>query len=444
MKTEQRAVVSATLASALLAAAPFATPRPLGAQAQTTQSANDRLRAAETALEKNDLKTAAGLLKDLAEERPGDAHVLYDLGYAEEGLEDSVAAKQAYTAAVAADPAYGEAHVALGLLLARTGSPNGTEAQAQLRAGADSTGTPAEVRGRALRALAALEQSGRPTQASDDLLQAVKLTHETEPDVVLSADLALTAGSTAEAEQAYRRALQLEPDDATAATGLARALRRENRLADADAVLSAALAKHPNDAQVLSALAAVKGGENKTAEAIALLEPLMPPGSATKNPALAQELARLYSMTDQKPKAEAIYAELVAKEPADPALLDDYGDVLVREAKFAQAEAVLQRAVAKREAWSNPRDWAEAAGHLAFAASRNHDPRGTLQAIAARVTVLPNSPSTLFLEAAAHDSLHQTREAIQAYRAFLAMADGKFPDEEFETRHRLVALEHTK
>jgi len=68
----------------------------------------------------------------------------------------------------------------------------------------------------------------------------------------------------------------------------------------------------------------------------------------------------------------------------------------------------------------------------------------TLRALAARATVLPNSPASLFLEATAHDTLHQTKEARESYKAFLAVAGGKFPDQEFEARHRLVALEHMK
>jgi hypothetical protein len=68
----------------------------------------------------------------------------------------------------------------------------------------------------------------------------------------------------------------------------------------------------------------------------------------------------------------------------------------------------------------------------------------TLQALAERATVLPNSPVTLFLEATAHDTLRQTKDAERAYRAFLAVAGGKYPDQEFQARHRLVALQNMK
>jgi len=40
--------------------------------------------------------------------------------------------------------------------------------------------------------------------------------------------------------------------------------------------------------------------------------------------------------------------------------------------------------------------------------------------------------------------LHQTKEAEKAYTAFLAVAEGKYPDQEFQARHRLIALKNMK
>ena len=81
---------------------------------------------------------------------------------------------------------------------------------------------------------------------------------------------------------------------------------------------------------------------------------------------------------------------------------------------------------------------------LAFAASQNNDPAAALRALDVRATVLPPSAPTLFLIAIARDKLHQVKEAEQAYQQFLAASNGQNPDEEFEAKHRLVALEHTK
>ena len=89
-------------------------------------------------------------------------------------------------------------------------------------------------------------------------------------------------------------------------------------------------------------------------------------------------------------------------------------------------------------------NFAAASSHLAFAASQNNDPETVLQAVALRATVLPQSPATLFLEAIARDKLHQQKQAQTLYKQFLSVANGKFPDEEWEARHRLIALEHSR
>jgi hypothetical protein len=125
-------------------------------------------------------------------------------------------------------------------------------------------------------------------------------------------------------------------------------------------------------------------------------------------------------------------------------VLDDLASALVQEQSFPEAQTLLAKAAAMRSSFPSEAEWAEAEGHLAFAASRNHEPQVTLQALAARATVLPNSPASLFLEATAHDALHQNKDAERAYRAFLALAGGKFPDQEFQARHRLIALERER
>jgi hypothetical protein len=44
------------------------------------------------------------------------------------------------------------------------------------------------------------------------------------------------------------------------------------------------------------------------------------------------------------------------------------------------------------------------------------------------------------LRATAFDNLHAFKQAAENYRKFLAIAGGKFPDQEFQARHRLKAI----
>ena len=420
---------------------------PAGTHAADDHSREDaasaRIQEAEAALEHQDYKDASAKLKVLAAELPKDAHVLYDLGFAEERNGEEDAASQAYANAIAADATLGEPRVALGLLDARAGRLE--KAHQELQDAAALTSAAPELRGRALRALASMDQSSHPDAARDELLAAVKLTGEASSDTLATADLAARAGDNDDAETEFRRAIAADPQNIDAVAGLAHVLVQEKKSEEAETVLTSALKAHPNDPRLVSQLASVYVSEDKAQQAIPLVEQMR-----AADPQLAADdsttrlLARLYGMNGQFEDSEKIYKTLVDRNPKDPSLLDDLADAFIQQQHYPEAQVLLEKAVGMRSNFATPEDWGEAAGHLAFAASKNHDPHVTLQALTARATVLPNSPSSLFLEATAHDTLHESKEAARAYRAFLSVANGKFPDQEFQARHRLVALQSTK
>ena len=430
-----------TLSLTLLACTSTFAQQPTAGDAAAEQAAGDRMRHAEDLLEKEDYKGAEADLQQLAKARPADARVQYDLGFTEEHNGEDEAAAQAYQAAIAADPNLPEAQAALGLLEARAG--HGGPAHDHLAAAAKMEGAPPPLRAKALRALARLAEAQDPDLARDEMLQATQLTGEQPGDAEFTAGLAARAGDGADAETAYRRALAQTPGDVNATVGLSALLAHGGKLAEADALLDPALASHPDDPQLAAQAAAVYAAEGKDPEAIALLTKLR--ASDTKfagDPAITRLLAHLELVSGDAAAAEPLYRGLAERNPNDPAMLDDFGSALVRQNKFGEAQAVLTRAVAQRGAFHDDAAWGDAAGHLAFAASRNHHPEVALQALHARATVLPNSPASLFLEATSFDALHQYKQAQTSYRAFLAAANGKLPDEEFEARHRLVALQH--
>ena len=102
------------------------------------------------------------------------------------------------------------------------------------------------LRARAWRALARLDARSHPTDASAELLEALKLSPETPDDTLLTAQLAqATPGNSADAEAAYRHLLATRPDDPAAAAALAHLLLTQKRPAEAEPILVAALAAHP-------------------------------------------------------------------------------------------------------------------------------------------------------------------------------------------------------
>jgi tetratricopeptide (TPR) repeat protein len=398
-----------------------------------------RTQAAD-ALNKQDYATAVKLLTALADKNPKDAQILYNLGSAQDALDHASEAEAAYRRAIAASPNLLEPHLALGLLLARTGKI--AEAHTELAAAATIPGGDPSLRSRAYRAMARLDQSGNPAGASDELLNAIKLSSETPDDVLLAGELAEANNDPASAEAAYRRLLTADPDNTQATAALIHLLVRQGKGEQAEPLLTAALQKHPDDPTLNSQLASLYESQNKADKAIPLVEKLHT--SQPQDASIARLLARLYVRDSQYDKALSLYSALSAASPNDATLLDDQADTLIRMRRPADAEALLKRAVADPQAFPNPQAYATAASHLAFAAANNNDPATVLHALELRGRVSPPSPSTLFLAAAAHDKLHQVKEASDLYKQFLAAARGQFPDEEWEAKHRLAALEHMK
>jgi Flp pilus assembly protein TadD len=440
-----RKFTSALAVLLMATAVGFAQDTPAGAHSVDDHSheeaVNAQIEAAETAIEHGDYAGAEAKLKLLAAARPKDGRVLYDLGYAQERNAEPDDAAKSYAAAIEADGTLAQPHLALGLLNAREGQVEA--AHSELAAAASLAGASLELRGRALRAMARLDEKAAPDQARDELLAAIKLTGETPEDVALSAEMAVDVGDPADAEAAFSRALKMTPGDVDAAAGLAHTLEQQKKLPEAEAVLNDALKLHPDDPRLVSQLVTVYVAEDKATQAVPLLEALRAKSPAYANdPVLTRLQARVYEMSGDHANAEKLYQQLAQATPGDPSLLDDLGSVLIQEQKYSQAENIFARAVSFRAAFHDDAAWGVAASHLAYAASKAGHPQVTLQALDARATVLPDTPSVLFLRAISYDGLHQRKQAIEAYRAFLAAAAGKFPDEEFEARHRLIALEH--
>jgi predicted Zn-dependent protease len=395
---------------------------------------------ANAALDKQDYPTALKLLTTLTDKNPTDAHLLYDLGFTQDALDQTAAADATYRRSIAADAKYFEPHLGLGLLLARSGKL--PEARTELALATTLSTDNQPLKARAYRALARIDRTANPSQASDELLSAIKISSETPDDVLLAGELAEATGDAAGAEAEYRRLLAADPNNQDATAALVHLLINQKKTDQAEALLTAALANDPNNSTLNVQLASLYEQQNKVAEALPLIQKLH--AAHPEDAALTRLFARLYSRNDQYDKASALYDALVVASPQDPTLLDDSADAKIHLKNFAEAEALLKRAIAQPSSFPSKDDLGLAASHLAFAASQNSDPETTLQALDIRGTVLPQSPSSLFLAATAHDKLHQTKQAKDLYQQFLSVANDKFPDEEWEARHRLLTLEHMK
>ena len=89
-------------------------------------------------------------------------------------------------------------------------------------------------------------------------------------------------------------------------------------------------------------------------------------------------------------------------------------------------------------------DFGPAYGDLAVAANENKNYPLAIQAVDMRAKYMPEIPMTYFLRATAYDHLQDVKNAARYYHQFLDVAGGKFPDQEWQARHRLIAIEPKK
>jgi predicted Zn-dependent protease len=390
---------------------------------------------AEAAILKSDWKAAQTKLDPWLSAHPADARALFDAGYvadAQSRLDDAAAL---YRRAVEANPQSFEAQLSLGLLLARQDKLADARPELAAATTLDPGDAGPAVKARAWRALAQIDRAADPAEASNDLLEALKLTPETPEDSLLAAGLADQAGQYEAAETAYRRILARDPKSAPANAGLAHLMIARKQYPEAEAFLSAALEQSPDDPALTAQLATVLAAQDK-AEALPLIQKLHDAHPA--DAAVTRMLAEMLAEAGDPAASDQLYAGLLAAKPDDPALLIAHGQNLIRQLKYPEAFATFDKATqldpANADGWSG----------LAFAASRTHQPSITLHALTMRSKYLPEVPSTYFLWAIAYDTLHEKAAAATYYHHFLDSSAGKFPDQEWQARQRLILLENKK
>jgi len=423
---------------------------------------------AEDAIQKNDFSTAETLLKKaLADADKNDPdkkkdwayQAWFDLGFALNGLHRTDESIAAYRKSVAAKPDVFESNLNLGLMLARTHNP---EAEQFLRAATTlkPTAHVAEGQASAWLSLGHFLENRDPKQALEAYAKAAELT-PADPEPHLSAGLLHERQKDFSAAEAdYKKVIALDPHSTEAAIGLTNIYMKSNRLADAEPLLRRLAADRPDYAGLHLQLARVLAAQNKKDDAIAELQTAV---KLSPNDAEAQrDLADLYSSAGKYDLAEAAYRPLVAANPKDSELHRQLGRALLLQKKFPEAQQELLVAVRLN------RNSPDAYVDLAFAANENKNYELTIRALNGRAMLNnkdaqnndaqntdPHNKETqqktapdadlpvicFFLRASAYDHLGDYKQASADYHHFLDVANGKYPDQEWQAKHRLIAIE---
>jgi len=393
------------------------------------------LTQAEDAIQKKDYATAEPLLHKVVDRDPQNYVAWFDLGFVCNALgrpDDSIAA---YRKSVAAKPDIFESNLNLGLMLAKNGQP---DAEPFLRAATKlkPTSNVAEGQARAWLSLAHVLEATQPDQALEAYRQAATLQPK-DPEPHLAAGLLLEKNNRfADAEQEYKQALALDPNSADALTGLANIYMHAHRFGEAEEYLRKLLTSQSDYAAAHIQLGRVLAADGKNDDAIAELQAGLK--LAPNNPSAQHDLADLYARAGKNEQAEAAYRSLLATQPNDSELHRSLGRALMEQKKYPEAEQEFLSAVRLKP------DFGDAYGDLAFAANENQHYELTIKALDARAKLLPETPITYFLRATAYDHLRVPKQAAANYHLFLDAAKGRYPDQEWQARHRLIAIEPKK
>ena len=272
----------------------------------------------------------------------------------------------------------------------------------------------------------------------------------------------LGAGEQDRAIAAYEKALALDSRSAAASIGLGRALARAGRMDAArerfleaarldpefrDALLELGdlmeqkqqpaqalelyveyLKTRPDAVAVRERAAVLLLQQKQYPEAVLHLEQVV---KQNPTPANQTALAQAYTMTKEPAKALPLLRGASAAEPADAGLRFRLATALMESQDFRGAAQEFRAVVEKRpddkDSWNG----------LGFALYKIEDYEGALNALDQAGQLGPEPPGNHYLRAIILDKFRQYPAALQSYQQFLAVAGGRYPDDEFNARQRV-------
>jgi len=246
-------------------------------------------------------------------------------------------------------------------------------------------------------------------------------------------DVLAKSGDLKGAESEYKESVKLQAKNPSALGALAYLYSTQKRYIEAEAALHSYIVLDPQNAKAHVQLGSVLFSSGKRDQAARELTAAL--DLAPSDAGVLMQVAQLYTSNEMYAQAEPQFAALTRIVPDNPESHYGHGVVLLQLKNFPAAQSELQRAVSLRP------DLKEAYGDLAVAAAENKDFVVALQALDARARFLPESPGTYFLRATSYDHLKQFPLAADNHKKFLAVDGGKSPNQEWQAKHRLVAIE---
>jgi tetratricopeptide (TPR) repeat protein len=386
------------------------------------------LKQAQEAMDKMDFEAALEPLQKYIAQRPDDPYAHFQLGYSYVGLKRPADAKSEFSRAIALDPKMAAAHLNLGLVL--MDNDPGAAAQAFLNT---AQLQPTESRPRFLAGFS-LEHAGKFPEAIEQYRSALALApNDYEIHFALGRVL-LRTNDDPGAEVQFRAAVAARGDSAPARLGLANALLAEKKTAAAIDALGEYLKLSPGDRGAHYDRASALFDLDRYDEALAELD-LADAGSPPAADTLKMRGGIYMNQKKWKEAGDAL-TQAIRLSPQDAELAHWIGQVDIQEHDYVAAVNILGQVVKQ-----DPQN-ADALNDLANAFFLHEDYAAALGAMDQLAKLEPPKPGSWFIRAICYDKLSQKAAAIEAYQKFLDQDNGQHDTEDFQARHRILALQN--
>jgi len=429
-------------------------PRSTSPKQTSRQAVPDVLAESESLLQKQQYAEAEQKLTVLVSDAAKDSQAenpqaWFDLGFAQSHQEKTTDAVASYRKAVKLSPKWFEANLNLGIALAKLNDFPAATPVLQHAVTLKPMNGGNKALSQAWQALGSVLEKADPKAAAAAYDKALEL-DPTETGLTLQAGRVLQAANDLPgAEEHFKKSA--ESGDPQGMVLLINLLIQQKRLPEAESWLTRYVNNNPQDSKARLQLGKFLASQGKTQEAIAVLQAASPQASNPQaahaepdgtqssaappsNLEIDRDLAELYLQTKQYAQAEPLFRRLAQGSPNNPDLHFGLGVAVLHQLKYAEAENELIQTLKLKP------DYGEAYGYLADAAQGTKNYQLVIRVLDARTKILPDDAQTYFLRATAFDNLHAFKQAAENYRKFLAIAGGKFPDKEFQARHRLKAI----
>ena len=374
------------------------------------------------ALEAQDYPLAIRLLLQSVEKDPSDFYTQFHLSLAYSGANQDAQAIEGYKKTLALKPKLYEAELNLGILLAQHSPQDAIPLLEDAR-----NQKPKEFRPTYHLAEANLA-AAKPEPAEAVFKAALELDPKSAASEYGLARAIALQGRLDDSAQHYRKAAELDPQYREALLEVADQYVDHKQPAAAIEIYK----QFPQSPAAQERLGTLLIEQNNPAEAIGPLE-----FAVSKSPTAANRnnLIQAYLRTKQADKALPLVDQMLGANPKDVELYMFRGRILRDQRNFKEAANSFYTATKLKpdsvEAWNE---------FSAMLISLESYPQA-IAALDKLREMKAETPPHFFFRAIILDKMKQPKPALEAYKRFLELAQGKFPDQEFQSRQRVRIIE---